>query len=309
MSDDRQAVNLPPLPTFTIDQVQRRRDRVCDLLAPWVGRALIGPDFVSLAWACASALGVSGESSRRAVVTSLQHLSAAPPTRYVVHQTAWRLAGNLPLLRRGQSVLPSVWREESGWCAAEVVSARPFLRDRDKPTHTRGTIYEFQVLTGVACPLVLSDFWSVKKACYIARQIGFPAPFNVSHRYEDERQMVGMRLALWSDHTRLGDDGPRVGTTAKTGTFVAHNRLLIKKRRRLSVLDFSCPRSYDRSVPCHTCAAGLDECEVATHHRTYVTRACPCCGRDDAVFDPGARRPYCVECATQIDLGRREAPK
>jgi len=300
--DDRDAVKLPPVPSLDVAKVLRLRDKLADFLftGDYVGKRNTGEGFDGLVAGLVRRM--PGGVGRQAVSGSMVHLLGQPLESAAAIELAWRLAGNVPLLREGRVVLPATWRTEAHWAVLQVMGVRPFVQNHDdREKRSRGALVTFQALTGPAAGTSFRKFWRLEMCKFFARHAGFSAPWR-KRPYTDEREITYFRLAAWLDPEKHRDDRPGFRHMRVKSGMMAWNVALIRRRRRDK---FDCPRAYGPAVLCHTCPAGQEDCEAATHDRNYTAGVCTRCGQR-SWFDPHAETPHphvCVPCGTLIDLG------
>jgi hypothetical protein len=223
---------------------------------------------------------------------SCQDLLGQTLTESLLFTTAWRLAGNLPLLRRG-TVVP-VWcaQRRSEWLPLEILRCVPARDHRGVP----GTQVTFQVLAGTAASLTTTRFWSQQLCKFVARKLGFTSRFRVKRvmPYSNPLQLVRLRLyGLFTPETckdRLSFQQLKV-----TNTQVTHNQAILQVRFRYA----ACPRNYTH--PCHQCAHGYyypveTACAFATHASQWYAADCVRCGLPLRAFDPEQSTTLCMDC-------------
>jgi hypothetical protein len=300
--DDRDAVDLPPVPAFDVAKVLKYRDKLADFMfvGDYVGNRNTGERFDGLVSGLVRHMPAGVR--RQAVSGSMVHLVGQPLESSAAIELAWRLAGNVPLLREGRVVLPATWKAEAHWAAVQIMNVRPFVQNyQEREKRSRGALITFQVLTGPAVGVTFRKFWRLEMCKFFARHAGFSAPWH-KRPYTDEREITYFRLAAWFDPELIRDDRPGFRHMRVKSNMMSWNIALIKRRRRDG---FDCPRAYARDVLCHTCPAGQDECEAATHSLSYTVGICTRCGqRSWFDTDNGAPHPHvCVPCGSMIDLG------
>lgn len=300
--DDRDAVKLPPVPSFDVTKVLSLRDKLADFLftGEYVNQRSTGEKFDGLVAGLVRRM--PGGVDRQAVSGSMVHLAGQLITEAAAIDLAWKLAANVPLLREGRVVLPNTWRAEAHWACLQIMNVRPFVQfPEEKTRRSRGALVTFQALTGPAAGASFRKFWKLEMCKFFARHAGFTAPWH-KRVYTDEREITYFRLAAWLDPERARDDKPGFHHMRVKPGMMDWNVAMIRRRQRDK---FACPRNYQPNVACHTCPAGQDECEAATHELSYKAGVCTRCGQR-SWFDPHAEAAHphvCVPCGTLIDLG------
>lgn len=229
---------------------------------------------------------------------SLIHLTGQELTDVTLSDEAWRLAGNLHMLKAGVPVKPWTHQRTPEWMPTQIIGCK-WMRDRfENP----GMLYRFRILAGSACPLQVFQFWSLKKIYYVASCLGFSKPWD-KYAFADPAEFVGLRCLQYLD-IQAGEKPvfSRVANLSelKNSLFNYNKRLLMARAR----IDFECPKKFIHE--CFRCPIGYLTCELATHREDYKVRFCPRC-QQDTWFDPG--RPnvkICVSCLKRVALMKGE---
>jgi hypothetical protein len=230
------------------------------------------------------------------LVASVTNLGSLPiVTKDDIKMLAWRLAANRDQLSAGTPVIPWLTQKHSEWMAMQVV-------DYKLVRNARGLMvseYTFRVLTGTAAGALVKKRLTRKAARMLARQIGFPGRRRRKKsvpRYKEFGDLVGCRLLGLFD-AEHSINGPGFWHMSCTGGMKTYNRKLLKNRTRK--YGFECP--YDYTHPCNKCPIGYDNCEAATHPRTYVLQQCDAC-QEENWFDLKLSGEMCVSCLTKYNL-------
>ena len=290
--------------SYSLHRVFNRRDKLFRRVAPkFVGKRLVDDTINELVSDVGSEMPSS--ISTPVIFQSLFDLVGEVPTKQLLFDTLWRLAGNIPALMRSEPVHP--WNVQH---AAEVVPAQVVevhtVRHRSKVVQS----VLFQFLAGSPSSLQAHQYWSSRKCAYLARRKddagnGFMFSRNPGSRsrrhakypYTDPRQLVGMRC-LTVVTPELSEDGPNFQEIKFTSSLGSHNRELLKRRVRVDE-GYNCPQGFNRTHECHTCYLGRDKCSAACHPRTYEVDFCSSCGQQ-AYFDRKDFTGYCVNCAAEL---------
>ena len=300
MTEADTPVDLPPLPPMNVSRVLERRDKLAEYLVGFQGRRPTGDEFHGLVQVLVGKLPPG--CREQAVSASAGHLAGQLVTAPAAVTLAWRLAANVDRLKQGRAIIPRAWDSEAHWSALQVVGVRPIvLYPEDKARRQRGAYVRFLALTGQAAGLAFRRFWSIDLVRYFSTVAGFPKPWK-DNAYEDERQIAGFRLAGYLEPERARDGMPGFKHLSVPAAFERWNKAVIAMRVRDTN---PCPRSLPLAVACHTCPAGLDECDAACHPVSYRVGTCPRC-HQEAYFDPDPEafnQDVCATCGRKIDLG------
>lgn len=280
---------------YPLDEVFRARDDLCDVWEHSCGGRRASPAL--LEELAAHARHRLPEADPAALAESVRHLAGAELTRKALRETAWRLAGNLPRLRRGRAVPP--WRAQPfpEYVPAQVTAAEPARGKSGRLTWALA----FQALAGTCCPAVLTALWAPRFCAYLAPRLGFTRPRRDGHNprpFQSPLQLVTLRLELLVEADACRDGRPGFRTVRVTSPALrAWNREQHRHRARAEP-GYECPFGQPRALACHLCPVGYRECRAATHRDTYEARPCGSCGDDEAPFDPARDDGPCVNCRT-----------
>lgn len=294
MADEASA----PFRAVTLSAVFRLRDRLRDQVGfGHEGRPMEGDGFRGLTDDLAQALRPLGVPAT-AVVDSCRHLLGRPLDPDDLAILAWRLAGNLPRLRRGRPAPPWSLQDCLEWLPLQVVACRP-AQDRRRRS---GAWVAARALAGSVCPNVFEQFWTDRQCGFFASTVfGFDARRQIGYD-RDPRSLARLRVygLVTPESCRHGK--PATVELRGTPTFLAENRQLIAVRTRGQ----PCPRGYDHGCgACPVGYAGDDACRYAVHPEPWTWRPCWRCGRDRP-HDAALSRTVCVTC--YLEESRRPAP-
>jgi hypothetical protein len=242
---------------------------------------------------------------RGTLFQSIRHSVGQTLTPELLQEIAWRLAGNVPRLQRGQPVPP--WNRQAD---EEFVPVQIFRVQKIRRFGNVSVEWSARVLAGTSVGLTVHKTWSDKLCRAIAQRLGFGKPWQAG-RYEDAVELFGLRFYVLIE-PKLCGTSPGFETIwyddaeekIRPGSFYDYNRTIIRMRQRPDDF-FPCPQGLPHSLPCRLCVFGQDQCPAATHGRTYTQRRCDSCERDDAYFDPTfPTRVLCVECHQRHMLRR-----
>lgn len=275
---------LPPVPRFDLHKVFE----LCRQLELTVGisvyhETLTGREYDVFVESVRQQL--PRVSSFAAVDESCRELLNVPITVENFKQLAWRLAGNLPKLQRGDAVTRWTVQRSKEWAPAQIVRIWPAKNHYDRVGH----MCNLRILSGAACPLVLQKFWSREACGVLSSRLGFSNRFG-KRPYQSGLLLFGLRMCVLLE-PELSRDGPMFQHIAVSSSCMKHNKSLLTARlQRIP----PCPYSYTH--PCYRCAVGAEECPAATHRETFVAQRCAICGKDEAIFDPEMSLQACRAC-------------
>lgn len=220
----------------------------------------------------------------QSLLDSCMYLTGCDVTSDVLFELCWRLAGNSSALRSGYAVPP--WSYQAGveWMPLQIVSVEERVADNAR----RYFSLRLRVLAGSACPRILHKSLSPRFCAYIARSLGFTAPFGATP-YESALEFTGMRLYGLFTPTLSTGGAPGFDKLRVTGTFLKHNKQLIVSRRRAST---PCPCGV--ATDCLACVRGTDSCVLAVRPHTVAVVQCSVCGKKCLVSD--GQRHVCTGC-------------
>lgn len=269
------------LPVYDLRWIAASRQRLMDrVFAPRVDTSYSLSHIMGDARLICRILRVTSTSC---VVDSLLHLATQAMSQATAQSVAWRLAGNVAALRRGESVQPWVQQTANEWMPVQILSAT-----RSNAQGRPGFLYTFRIYAGSGCPAVVAAFWSKAVVGMAARQCGFSAPWG-KYPYKSGLDLVGLRLwgCVTPEHSK---ERPGFRDICCSPAFMNWNRRnVLSLRCRVT----PCPNQWDH--PCRKCPVGYVECAGSIHPTTYELRHCFGCG-EDAYFDVLTSNVLCVEC-------------
>jgi len=206
---------------------------------------------------------------------------------------AWRLAGNLPHLRRGAVVGPWMAPGAAEWVPLQITAAWPAPRRHDKP-HTR---LGLRVLAGGPAGMYFTKHLSNGQLSLAARHFGFSRSSG-QFPYREPSELVLLRFYALLDPMRTKGLEPNFKEMDCPTGCLKHNRLILNRRFRVD----PCPHRYAHR--CSQCPVGYNNCHGATHREDFAVRFCTGCGKD-AYFDPETGADVCVECWAKQQTARK----
>jgi hypothetical protein len=212
-------------------------------------------------------------------------------TDQALGEFAWRVAGNIRLLKKGIPVTAWSTQAAEEWMPLYVARAQPGRNRRDESGHW----LTFRVMAGTACPMQVRRFWTRPQSRYVSGVVGFDPRVRVGRHFAGGEHFVGM-LLYGLFEPRLSEERPGFHKVRVSATMRRYNVSLIEGR-----MARPCPTPpFHYEHPCTSCTIGYDICPLAVHARTFVAGRCAGCGRADALFDP-ERPEYCVSCTHKKD--------
>lgn len=279
--------SLPPIKAYNIHNVYRCRDAICDdpNIIALLGEELTGEYYNVLA-ACIRD-HVSKNIPLRVFADSLLELLGQELTAGALRKAAWRIAGNVKRLHKGEPA--PVWRQQPQpeWMPVQCLSGNlyyPFKGGR------ASGLFRLRILAGRACPMIIQKRWSLRFLHKMARDLGFSRK-QPQYRYHDFRELVNLRWYVLID-PQLNATTPAFDVVKCPGSLQTFNKQIIHMRARLP-RGFVCPRGFKH--PCYRCPVGYDQCPAGTHRSTYVPGNCAKC-QERRWFDPDVETELCVEC-------------
>lgn len=224
--------------------------------------------------------------STGAVFESIRVLSGTTLTQKKAAVLAWRLAGNTAALIAGEPVLP--WTRQF---ADERVPVRVERIIATRRRHVNGYTFYCRALAGSPCAMLFPEFISERSCAAISHALGFSAPWG-PYPYSTPMHFVNLLFFAHVDAERSRNNPAFTQVTASS-SMIAANRRLIAVRCRAQ----PCPLAFEHA--CEHCYFGYDDCDFATHEKTYVTRHCETCNAD-GFFNPGTADTSCIRCRQLI---------
>lgn len=284
---------------YSIPRIVACRNSLAEVLrCEYEDQAITGREFARFVTIVAETLGVD-KLDRATLADSLRPLAGIPLDAATILAASHRLAGNLHRLRRRRPVLPWQVQRFPEWVPVHILGVRPAL---DPGGRHAGALLSMKIMAGLACPLVVLHWWSIRHCRFIAPLFGFsrsPGPKAKRvplYPFTAPLQLAGMRIEALVDPA-LSERDPVFGRFRFTDAMDRWNRRKLKQRARLDP-EYTCPENFPADFPCHHCVVGSLRCPAGTHLHDYVVHACPGCGRDEADFDPDYHVNLCVDCVT-----------
>jgi hypothetical protein len=287
---------LPPMPVFDIRRVEALRGRLIDEAGfAFLEDELTGDAYQRFVDAVAKVM--PSTVSRDILFDSCRSILGRRLTLQRMATLAWRLAGNVPRLRKMIPVHPWTQQTSDEWIPVHVeagVYAKSY----------RGELacdFAFRAMAGTVAPKLFRQQLTKKHCSMFATRLGFTtrrAPQKRRRPFVDSMQFVGLRFCVLIEMSR-SHDRPTFFHMAVPPKFKEWNTELLEMRYRHG---WDCPKGYHHA--CHNCVIGQDQCPAATHQLTHVLQFCSQCQRDEVRFDPERSTELCVACLVQQQLGQ-----
>jgi hypothetical protein len=235
---------------------------------------------------------------RETVYDSVQELAGEKLTARKLWETSYRLAANLPRLRKNTPVPMWTMQRDIEWVPAQVVRAK---RSRSRGRAAKpGFNFTFQILAGTACPMTTNKFWTDGFCWKLVREeVGFSKRTRppksgtpVERMFSHPKELVGLRMMILLH--------PEESTS-----LLKFNHELMDKRDRLKP-GYECPAGFGPDVRCFQCYAGFKTCPAATHRLDYQFDYCHACGQGDRPFDYENSRDMCLFCFEKRQMERKD---
>lgn len=244
-------------PRYNIKRIFKLRDWLTDdIVSEFSGCTPRGEAFDEMVTKLTYALG---KVDQRVIHESVRNVAGTLVTDDVLFRMNWRLAGNLQRLRDGIPVPPWHVQPEKEWVPVQFVSYAPEQNRHGKP----GGLYTMRVLAGTACPIRITKFFTTRFAQAIAMRAGYTTLRGKSP-FGHPSELVNLRIWVQLDPKFCRPGLPGFDQYGCSSGLKKHNQSIIKKRFRRG---WRCPKNYDHH--CFECHVGYQECDAATHQRTY----------------------------------------
>lgn len=282
---------MATLRSINVSEVERRRDDiVARALRVQIGQPVIIERLVDSVIGMLPA-GVPYD----AVFESVRYLAGRTFEEVEAIRLAWRIAGNLRLLKVGNAILPWSLQREDEWAPFQIIQIARTRNSKDK----LGFDVTSRVMAGTAAPLKVISFWSMNVTKYVAFKLGFSKPWH-NYPFKNAADLVGLRFygLIEAARSRGRPEFHEVDCPQSMQKWNRDNVLKLRLR-----VGMKCPAEFTHK--CHLCAFGYDQCSAGTHPKTYTLGFCSGCGQADTPFDPADPSPHCVACASTARLRKK----
>lgn len=260
--------------------IERRNHIFSSVLTPYIGRNLTGDTVYEISNALLTAL--PNNVVQTAVFDSVRLLAGTTLTRQRAGDFAWRIAGNVDRLVDGLPVLNWTKQIADERVPVIVENVRPFMRKRSV-----GFMLQCRAVGGTPCPMTFPQFFSRGSCIAISQTLGFSAPWG-PYPYSTPYHFVNLLFFAHVEAARSYET-PVFSTVSASASMIKHNRSKIEVRCRAKL----CPQNFEHA--CVHCWLGYDQCQYATHAKTYVSKYCDAC-KMESFFDPADAAMTCVRC-------------
>lgn len=255
MAEHVRAYNIPHI-------ISLRRRLLDQAFFEFLGMRLSGQGLQSLAVAVARILGVRYQF----VFDSLAYLAGQQITADLAKDIAWRLAGNLHLLKAGEPVRPWSGQTFVEWVPVHVSAMRSTRNYKNQPAGE----FQLRVAAGSPCPMLIVKTLSAGFCSMVARHIGFTNGRGALPYY-DMAELVNLRFRVRLTPQTCANGRPDYDKIKCSGSLLKWNQDVIGMRRRLHRgQHWPCPHNYDHQ--CFQCPVGYAQCPAGCHPHTYELR-------------------------------------
>lgn len=266
---------------FSYAGVLKRRDRIfTQAIKPYVDAKIVGDTVYDL---YKDLLAVLPDNvAQSAVFDSIRIYAGTTLNLADAKALAWRFAGNMDRLSRGEVVVPWSGQVVDERVPVVVEAVTPFTKK-----DMSGVMLQCRAVAGSPCPMAFSQFFSSSSCAAVARAIGFSAswgPYPYSNPAYFSRLLFFAHIEAEKSRTT-----PVFTKVSASASMVKLNREKIEIRCRAR----PCPAGYEHA--CAVCWVGQDKCPAAVHPRTYESRYCQTCN-SDRFFDPAVKTDKCIQC-------------
>jgi hypothetical protein len=292
---------------YSLPQILKARNDLVDVLKfEFLNKQVKGEEFQRFVDICVDALSLQiKDVHRETVLDSVRYMAGDTFTLEAMNEVAHRLMGNIPRIRHRRVVSPWSVQRFYEWVPVQIIACR---RSQNVQGEV-GAMLTLKFMAGSPAPMVVLQWWSLRKCRYLSRDFGFskpashsasyPAPFP----YAQPEQLVMLRFLALLDPAR-GETEPGFTVIDTMPSLRKWNRDQIKRRARIK---FKCPQNYPADFPCHRCPIGYLECPAGTHRLTYVQKKCPKCSKKKAVWDLEIPAKMCIDCYMNTIYKRKES--
>lgn len=235
-------------PAFNLRHIFNRRNKLVEALESFYNKDLLADQFPAFVDIFCENLP---DVKRSVIEDSLHHLVGRMLYKDTGVTVAWRLAGNLPLLRTDTPVFP--------WLNQRTVEWVPFVvREITPKEGTDKFTIIFKILAGTPCPYITCFNWSEAAIKFFSRKIGFTSdrgkrPLGYTTNITGMLFVGCLVPALSSTQPTFPFDGVHC-----MPSMITNNKKLIDSRCRAKS---RCP--FDFNWPCYNCFVGRDKCKRA----------------------------------------------
>ncbi len=248
---------------YPIAQILTLRNELAQILtADFSGKTVTGESFDKFVRIIQAALpGALDYDVLRNSVQSSANVVLTPPA---LKTLAWRLAGNLPRLRRHRVVTQWSSQPFSEWVPIQIMDV---ARERNKAKQVGG---------------LFTKFWSLRCCQYMARLFRFSKRTGSRSKVVPKfpflavEQLVTMRFYALMEPALCREGKPGFEKMKVPASMGDWNLEQLRFRFRVD-RDHRCPERHPQSFQCHNCPLSYYQCRAGTHSRPWTERPCPQC--------------------------------
>ncbi len=229
------------------------------------------------------------------IFESLRWLLGMELTSDKLFQAAWLLAGNLELLKKGQSIPPWQYQTFEEWVPVQITNTEIHRRHSSKEL---GYLITFKIMGGTSCSYDVVKYWSFKYCRFVSRQLGFTYS-DKKYPFANGHELVSMRMFVLIT-PKESDNKPGFEKIKHPSGCLNWNKMVLKARIKI---DPPCPMGFNHA--CWRCPVGYVDCLAGTHRLTFTKRFCVEC-KQNSYFDPDKDYHMCVACTTEAVMGKQK---
>lgn len=279
-----------------LQRILTHRKSFDSVLQRYVGSVLDEPMFLGLRAGLETAglKGVPRSTLERSMPDLLGNVLEAKDAAYL----AYRLAGNMTRLRRGEPTPPWQYQPAAEAAVVQVLQLLRWPNRNKKP----GFQVSMLILSGYAAGKTLKNFWSYELCRYVSTRIFGFSSRRGAKPYHQPHDLVRLYAAVEIDPDRSVSE-PKYSRLIPRGELAKINqhRIGLRLTKNQPDAEYRCPIDFRGN--CSLCPLGYTpsetkrHCPLAVRPQTIEIRRCPSCRNDEAAFDPAVSVRVCDLCA------------
>lgn len=245
---------------LNLNLIDKQVDKIMANLRPYYEATCTGDEFNRFVIDLHSLLPVT--VSIDIIYASVMNSAGKPLSREYLQALAWRLAGNMKLLKDGIVVPEWLNQTTLEWVPISIRSVTPGKSYSEKP----GCFVNYLVLAGTPAGLSFTTFWTINQARLMAYNLGFKTKGKNKFPFTSFVELTRMRFYGLLDPQLSKDNSASFSDFRVPGTVLKYNREILKTRFRLN----PCPLGYElHELACHNCPVGYGTCIAGCHPTDY----------------------------------------